>query len=100
MLLVGIGIFAWNGSKRDECDLAGPDRAHVEIPVGQAGRKVLVVNCSDWLPRQPAWVQGCCFLDASIAVVFAMSLLVDVVNGNRRRAEWMQGQAGKSYLGR
>ena len=91
-LLVGLGVFAWNGSKRDECDLAGPDRARVVVPVGQAGRKVLVASCSEWLPRQPAWVQGCCFLNGALAVVFVVSLAADVVSGNRWRAQWKEAQ--------
>ncbi len=92
MLLVGLGIFAWNGSKRDACDLAGPDRGHVEVPVGQSGKRVLVVNCSEWLPRQPAWVLAWCFADGALAVVFGLSLLGDVVGGYRWRREL---QAGK-----
>ena len=92
MLLVGVGIFAWNGAKRDGCDLAGAERAHMEVPVGQAGKRVLVVNCSDWMPRQPAWVQGWCFLDAALAVVFGLSLLTDVVNGLHWRSRLRQGR--------
>ena len=92
MLLVSVGIFAWNAAKRDECDQAGPDRTHLEVPVGQSGRRVLVVNCSDWLPRQPVRVLVWCFADAALAVVFCLSLLTDAVAGNRWRSQWKQGQ--------
>ena len=92
-LLVGVGIFAWNEAKRDDCDLAGPDRARMDVAVGQSGRKMLVVNCGEWLPRQPTRVVAWCFADAALAVVFLMSLIGDVAAGFRWRAELRQGQA-------
>ena len=89
-LLVGVGIFAWNGAKRDECDVSGPDRGAVQVPVGQSGRKVLLVNCNEWLPRQPVKVQAWCFVDVALGVVFGMSMLVDVTRANRERSQWMR----------
>ncbi len=88
MLLVTAALFAWNNSKRDECDLAGPSRAMTQVPVGQSGKKVLLVNCSEWLPRQPAAVQAWCFADVALGVVFAMSLLGDAVRGNAYRSQF------------
>ena len=89
-LLVGVGIFAWNEAKRDDCDRAGPDRGAMQVPVGQSGRKVLLVRCNDWLPRQPVKVQAWCFLDVALGVVFGMSLLADVARGNRERSAWLR----------
>ena len=89
-MLVALGVFAWNLQKKDDCDLAGASRATTQVPIGQSGRQVLVVNCSNWLPRQPYGVQAWCLVDACLIVVFAISLAADVVRSRAVRGTFVR----------
>jgi hypothetical protein len=76
-LMLGVGIYAWSQSERDDCMRYPPGGRPPATEMVVSGTREIEVPCSDWWMRQPLDVQMLYLLDATLGVVFLMNALQD-----------------------
>ena len=94
MLLIPLGLRAWTATHIDNCErVIAPGRTLPTSVYVESGTRTVEVPCSEWLPRQPLWVQLLCLVELAIAMVFLLSVWRDRMqrkgrNVGRRRQLW------------
>jgi hypothetical protein len=78
-LLLATGIWMRDMQQTDNCSryMAG----NKSLPASEwvvSGSHMVEVQCSDWLARQPVWVQVLCLLEMVLGVVFVLNALSDL----------------------
>ena len=76
-LMLGVGIYAWSQSERDDCTNYPADGKAPASEYVVSGTRTIVVPCSDWWMRQPSAVQALSLLDAAVGVLFLVNALQD-----------------------
>lgn len=87
MLASGIGV--WDAGQTDNCAryLAG-DKSQPATQTVISGSRLVVVPCTNWIGRQPLWVQVLCLVDGALGVLFVLNLLSDLRAWLQMRRQW------------
>lgn len=80
-LMLAMGLWLRNTQQTDNCSryMAG-DKSLPASEYVVTGSRTVVVPCSDWLARQPVWVQVLCLVELALGVVFVLNALLDLRN--------------------